>query len=129
MPQFEYRVVPAPNRGEKARGVKTTADRYALTLSNMMNALGRDGWEYQRADALPCDERVGLTGRKTTFQHMLIFRRPLTEVSSLPAPDEPMFPRLGPAGAAAEGAAPVVGPALVVPPPAAVPAQPGLAAE
>ena len=40
-----------------------------------MNRLGADGWDYVRADALPCDERVGLTGTKTTFQNMLVFRR------------------------------------------------------
>ena len=61
--------------GEKARGVRTTEERFALALTHVMNDLGAEGWDYVRADALPCDERVGLTGSKTTFQNMLVFRR------------------------------------------------------
>lgn len=79
MQRYEYKVVPAPKRGEKARGIKSTEDRFAFTLTQMMNDLGRDGWDYVRADTLPCDERSGLTGTKTTFQNMLVFRRTLTD--------------------------------------------------
>lgn len=92
MAQFEYKVVPAPVRGEKVRGAKTTQDRYAHTLMTVMNELGRDGWEYLRADTLPCEERVGFTGRQTTFQHMLVFRRVIAQaavdapLAALPAP-------------------------------------------
>ena len=77
MQRFEFKVIPAPKRGEKARGVKTTEDRFAMALTTLMNQLGAEGWDYVRADALPCDERVGLTGSKTTFQNMLVFRRGL----------------------------------------------------
>lgn len=121
MTQFEYKIVPAPRRGEKARGVKTTPDRFAHALATLMNKLGKEGWEYQRADTLPCDERVGLTGTKTTFQSMLVFRRAvLAEVALLPAeapaplvatPPEPTnAPVLG-AAVAPAGAAPPLGPA------------------
>lgn len=82
MAQFEYKVVAAPVRGEKVRGLKTTADRFANALMTVMNDLGRDGWEYLRADTLPCEERVGFTGRQTTFQHMLVFRRSLDVAQS-----------------------------------------------
>ncbi len=75
MPVYEYKVIPAPRRGEKAKGAKTTAERFAYALTHVMNDLGRDGWEYLRADTLPCDERVGLTGKATAFQNMLVFRR------------------------------------------------------
>ena len=75
MPAFEYKVVPAPMRGTKAKGVKTTKDRFALSLETVMNEMGQDGWEYLRAETLPVEERSGLTGRTTTFQHMLVFRR------------------------------------------------------
>jgi hypothetical protein len=94
MAQFEYKVVPAPTRGEKVRGAKTTGDRFAHALTTLMNDMGRDGWEYQRADTLPCEERVGFTGRQTTFQHMLVFRRALVAaetVAALPAPGAPVF--------------------------------------
>ncbi len=72
MQRFEYKVIPAPRRGEKARGVKTTEDRFALALTGLNNRLGAEGWDYVRADALPCEERVGLTGTKTVFQNMLV---------------------------------------------------------
>ena len=45
MQRFEYKVVPAPRRGEKARGVKTSEERFALALSTLMNTLGREGWD------------------------------------------------------------------------------------
>lgn len=78
MTRYEYKVVPAPQRGTKAKAAKTTEARFALTLVELMNELGREGWEYQRSDTLPCEERSGLTGRVTKFQNMLIFRRELT---------------------------------------------------
>ncbi len=82
MQNYEYKVVSAPNRGEKARGVKTPSDRFAHALENLMNALGRDGWEYVRADTLPSEERSGLTKRTTVYHSVLVFRRPVQEATS-----------------------------------------------
>ena len=89
MPVFEYKVIPAPRRGDKARGANTTADRFAAALSQIMNDLGRDGWDYLRSDTLPCEERVGLTGKATAFQNMLVFRRQLQPVTTA----EPVAPQ------------------------------------
>lgn len=75
MSQYEYKVVPAPKKGLKAKGVKSADDRYANALETAMNALGAKGWEYQRSETLPSEERSGLTRRVTTFQNMLVFRR------------------------------------------------------
>lgn len=122
MQRFEYKVIPAPRRGEKARGVKTTEDRFALALTGLMNRLGAEGWDYVRADALPCEERVGLTGTKTVYQNMLVFRRVMDAgAEAAPAVAVPVMPltavppeapplRLGAAEAPA-GAAPSLGPA------------------
>jgi hypothetical protein len=123
MQRFEYKVIPAPKRGEKARGVKTTEERFAYALTLLMNELGADGWDYVRADALPCEERVGLTGTKTTFQNVLVFRRMIaladTEARSdvrpgarllLQDPPAAPAPRLGPAEAPILTTAPAVGP-------------------
>jgi hypothetical protein len=130
MTQFEYKVVPAPLRGEKVRGAKTTADRFALALTMVMNDLGRDGWEYLRADTLPCEERVGFTGKQTSFQNMLVFKREIvlvdavsTTMVALPAPapapvmvavppDAPM-PVAPPVAWPVDGTAPRLGPARV----------------
>lgn len=73
---YEYRVVPAPVKGTKAKGVKTTQDRFALSLQEKMNAMAADGWEFQRAETLPSEERAGLTGTKTVYHNVLVFRRP-----------------------------------------------------
>lgn len=79
MPRFEYKVVPAPNRGLKAKGVKRPEDRFALALSTLMNELGAEGWDYVRADILPSEERSGLTSKQTVYHSLLVFRRPLPE--------------------------------------------------
>ena len=118
MQRFEFRVIPAPKRGEKARGVKSTEDRFALALTTLMNQLGAEGWDYVRADALPCEERVGFTGSKTTFQNVLVFRRVIESPQAQSLPARLMLteavatpPRLGPAEAPMPGNAPSVGPA------------------
>lgn len=75
MSKFEYKAVPAPTRGTKAKTVKTTEDRFALSMTETLNDMASDGWEYVRAETLPCDERKGLTGTTTTYQNILIFKR------------------------------------------------------
>ena len=118
MPQYEFKVGPAPRRGEKARGVKTTEDRFALALTTLMNDLGRDGWDYLRADSFPVDERAGFTGTKTTQHLLLVFRR-VIETATAPSlaraplmadPETPALTRkLGAAEPADTGTAPAVG--------------------
>lgn len=80
MTQYEYRVVPAPVRGIKAKGARTPEDRFAHALAEVMNAFGADGWDYVRCDTLPSEERSGLTGRTTVYRNMLVFRRALVPV-------------------------------------------------
>ncbi len=75
--RYEYKVVPAPAKGQKAKGVKSAEGRFALAIEQLLNDLGADGWEYQRADLLPSEERAGLTGSTTNWRNVLIFRRAL----------------------------------------------------
>lgn len=105
MPRHEYKVIPAPRRGTKSREAKSTEDRFALTLSNLMNELGREGWEYVRSETLPTEERAGFTKTRVVEQTVLIFRRSLGAASvavvepgtlRLTAAEAPT-PRLGPA--------------------------------
>ncbi len=125
MTRYEFKVVPAPTRGEKSRAAKTTSERFALALTNLMNELGREGWDYVRADTLPVDERAGFTGTKTSFQNMLVFRRVIEaghefgrdsgrdSGSGVLSAAEPVLapgPRLG-AAEYPEGLAPALGPA------------------
>lgn len=84
MQNYEYKVEPAPKRGLKAKGLKTGEARFANALQQMMNEFGAEGWEYQRTDTLPLEERQGLTGKTTSFQNMLVFRRPLPVAQGTP---------------------------------------------
>ncbi|WP_164657915.1 DUF4177 domain-containing protein [Tropicibacter sp. Alg240-R139] len=77
MHRYEYKVVPAPSKGTKAKGVKTPEGRFALTVEQLLNQMGTDGWEFQRAELLPSDERTGLTGSVQNWRNVLVFRRDL----------------------------------------------------
>ncbi|WP_176559295.1 DUF4177 domain-containing protein [Rubellimicrobium roseum] len=104
MQSHEYRVVPAPRRGLKAKGTRRPEDRFALALETEMNRLAREGWEFVRTDTLPCERRRGwFGGRETVMETLLVFRRPKA------AP-----PR--------EAAAPVLPPAITATPPLSAPA-------
>jgi hypothetical protein len=78
MQAYEYKVIPAPDRGIRMRGARSGADRFAAAVAERINALAREGWEYVRADLLPCEERTGLTLKSSTVYHnLLVFRRPV----------------------------------------------------
>lgn len=77
MSSYEYTVIPAPSRGEKAKGARSGIERFAATLSDALNDMARDGWEYVRAETLPAEERSGLTSRSTVYHNLLVFRRSL----------------------------------------------------
>jgi hypothetical protein len=112
---YEYKVIPAPQRGDKVRGARTTEDRFAQTLTATMNAHARDGWEYVRSETLPSEERAGFTKRRTVYVNLLVFRRSVSEdetstqrlaLTATPAAND--APRLQ---VAPEGNAPRLGPA------------------
>lgn len=93
MSGYEYKVIPAPTKGQKVKGARTSAERFAHVLQAAMNELGAEGWEYQRADTLPSEEREGLMGKTTVYQNMLVFRRPrpaAPEITDAPAAPEPL---------------------------------------
>ena len=84
--RYEYTVVPAPARGEKVKGAKTPTDRYALAMAAELNRMAAEGWDYVRAEALPSEERSGLTGRSTVYHNLLVFRRAAPGLHSAEAP-------------------------------------------
>ena len=122
MPRFEYKVVPAPKKPGKIKGVKGTGNKFAVELSNLMNQFGADGWEYQRTDTLPCEERQGFTGRTTTFQNMLVFRREINVVEE-PVAQLEHFPEPQPVAAAEPEVIPTFTPAAREPLPTPEPAN------
>jgi len=85
MQAYEYKVVPAPSKGTKAKGVRSPEGRFSNSIEILLNELALEGWEYQRAELLPSDERTGLTGSTTNWRNVLIFRRAVVaEVTDVP---------------------------------------------
>lgn len=73
---YEYKCVGAPERARRKRGAKTRTDRVAHAMQDIINAEAVDGWEYQRTDLVPIEERSGFLGRAVeAHRAVLIFRR------------------------------------------------------
>ncbi|WP_299042699.1 DUF4177 domain-containing protein [uncultured Tateyamaria sp.] len=94
MSGWEYKVVPAPTKGQKGKGIRGAEARFAFALETLMNDMAGDGWEFQRAETLPSVERTGLTGSTTEWRNLLVFRRTVQapvddfEPELLPAPED-----------------------------------------
>lgn len=78
MQRFEYKVVPAPTRTKRVRGVKTPAGRFAVVMTEAINEAAAEGWEYLRSDSMPVEEKPGLLKRREeNYYTVLVFRRAL----------------------------------------------------
>ncbi len=74
---FDYKVAPAPRQLKRVKGVSSTADLFAATLADTINAAAREGWEYVRAETLPAVEQGSWFRRGVeVVETVLIFRRP-----------------------------------------------------
>ncbi len=73
---FEYKIIPVPARLSRQRGLKTVEERFAHTLSELLNRLAAEGWEFLRAESVEVDLALGWFRRKRRVrQSVLIFRR------------------------------------------------------
>ncbi|NVO54604.1 DUF4177 domain-containing protein [Rhodobacteraceae bacterium B1Z28] len=90
MQRYEYKVVPAPQKGTKAKGVKSVEGRFAASVEQLLNQMGQDGWEYLRAELLPSEERTGLTGSTVNWRNVLVFRRVVETESSVASVGAPV---------------------------------------
>ena len=93
MPTHEYKVLPAPSKGRKGRGVKGAEARFAHALEALMNEMAADGWQYLRSDMLPHEERQGIRSSQTTYRSVLVFCR---EISAEDDGAEPSIEELTP---------------------------------
>lgn len=76
MAWFDYKVVPAPRRMKRAKGVSDHADLFALTLTDAINEHARQGWEYLRAETLSAETPGGWLRRgRLEEETVLVFRR------------------------------------------------------
>lgn len=78
MQRYEYKVIATPRKVKRVRKVKGPQARFAHLLTETMNELAVDGWEYLRAENLPIDESQGVfKGSIETYQSVMVFRRAL----------------------------------------------------
>ena len=76
MQSYEYKIVPAPKKAKRARGAKTVPDRFARTLTDVINAEAAEGWEYLRAESLPVEEKKSmLSATAERYFSVLVLRR------------------------------------------------------
>jgi hypothetical protein len=100
MTVYDYRVVPAPKKLKKVKGLKSTSELFAATLAEAINAVARDGWEYVRSESLSASVEGGLLRRGAEVtETVLIFRRARESYAPRLAAvgaEEGELPRLGP---------------------------------
>ncbi|WP_375260892.1 DUF4177 domain-containing protein [Palleronia sp.] len=101
MSYFEYRVVPAPKSVPRVKGVKTAEGRFALSMAELLNSEGRDGWEFQSTETIETELKAGFFSKKKVERlSVLVFRR-WVEVEELaervPQRSEPEAPPSDPA--------------------------------
>jgi hypothetical protein len=82
MSYYDYKIVPAPKKAKKVRGVSGAADLFALTLTDAVNELARQGWEYYCSESLAIQTPGGWFSRARTEEHtVLVFRKPREHLS------------------------------------------------
>jgi hypothetical protein len=87
MTEHEYKTVAAPRRARKLKGMRPGADAFAQTIQAVLNEEAAAGWEYLRAESLPCDEKPGFFGcRQEVLHSVLIFRRAIPARDAVSAP-------------------------------------------
>jgi hypothetical protein len=107
MTHYDYKVIPAPRKVKRMKGVSGADELFAHTLTDAINEVARQGWEYVRAERLPAEAPRGwLRPAQAEEQAVLVFRRPRESLgprlASLPEgaaalPPEPEPPRPVPA--------------------------------
>lgn len=82
MSYYDYKIVPAPKKAKKVKGVSGVADLFALTLNDAINEIARQGWEYYGSEQLSIQTPGGWFSRSKTEEHtVLVFRKPREHLS------------------------------------------------
>ena len=83
---YEYKCVAAPEKAKRRRGAKTRTDRVAGAMEDILKAEAVGGWEYQRTDLIPVEEKSGLFSRaQEVHRAVMVFRRALRSSAQEPA--------------------------------------------
>ncbi|ANT61154.1 hypothetical protein AYJ57_12725 [Salipiger sp. CCB-MM3] len=115
MKTHEYKVIPAPTKGEKAKAIKGAEAKFAAAMSRLLNEMAEQGWDYIRADTLPSEERSGLTSSQTVWRTVLVFSRPVPAAPQSVAVQHEAAPDAAPvAGSGGPVVTPITPPATAV---------------
>ena len=73
---YEYKIVGAPEKGKRKRGMRRRSDRVAAAFADIIKSEAVDGWEYLRTDLLPIIEGAGWFRRgREVNRAVMVFRR------------------------------------------------------
>ena len=73
---YEYKCVAAPEKAKRRRGAKTRTDRVAGAMEDILKTEAVGGWEYQRTDLIPVEEKAGMFSRAhEVHRAVMVFRR------------------------------------------------------
>lgn len=76
MTSYDYKVVPAPRRARKIKGVKRPEELFAMTLTEAINEVARQGWEYVCTESLVAEGPGSWFRRGSSTEHtVMVFRR------------------------------------------------------
>lgn len=75
---YEYKVISAPERADKVKGLKRPEDRFAHKVEEVLNDMAAAGWSFLRAETLPGEERRLLRSQSVTH-NLLVFYREATD--------------------------------------------------
>lgn len=124
---FEYKVIPAPDRADRVKGMKRPEDRFAHRVECVLNDMAAAGWSFLRTESLPAEERRLLRSEQRTHTLLVFYREAGDEAGQHPAPvadpghEAPSLQAAPSLGAASRHDA---GPASRPEPPAPAPAPP-----
>ncbi len=77
MGRYEYKLAPTPSR--QARFKDKKGDAFARTITETLNEIARDGWEFVGRETIAEHRRKGLFRVRRVARDFLVFRRALPD--------------------------------------------------
>lgn len=79
--RYEYIVIAAPTRIERAKRKLSAAERLADTMTAAINEMAADGWEYLRTETMTVEDKKGRFSKvEEVIETVLVFRRSVAPV-------------------------------------------------
>lgn len=75
MAHFEFKVLPAPRRSKRMKGLMRGQNRFCATVTEFLNENGLDGWEFIGFEMMPLESRRFLFFQYVGECPCMIFRR------------------------------------------------------